>query len=232
MHSRSWKPRNASATKPRYQQSSAAPGSPFDSSRIRSYVAASCGFGAARRGAERIEQIHIGRRRPLVAEELLDVADRVADLRQHRIAVARVADREAQHLVQRQRPVVAEHRHPAAERAGHDGCERPRSRHELEPELVAVALDRRGARRRPLRAEDDAARRPRARGARAGRRPGPFRCGSTTWSVKPAATAASNALPPCSSTAIPAADASQCVDATMPKVPRSSGRVVNVTARG
>src|SRR5712691_11953316 len=57
--------------------------------------------------------------------------------------------------------------------------------------------------------------------------PGPFRCGSTTWSVKPAATAASNALPPCSRTAIPAADASQCVEATMPNVPLSSGRVVN-----
>src|SRR3954470_9576353 len=55
--------------------------------------------------------------------------------------------------------------------------------------------------------------------------PGPLRCGSTTCSVKPAATAASNALPPCSSTAIPAADASQCVDATIPKVPLSSGRV-------
>ena len=40
-------------------------------------------------------------------------------------------------------------------------------------------------------------------------------------------TAASNALPPRSSVAIPAADASQCVDATMPNVPRSSGRVVN-----
>src|SRR5215831_8668938 len=60
--------------------------------------------------------------------------------------------------------------------------------------------------------------------------PGPFRCGSTTWSVNPAATAASKALPPSSSTAIPAADASQCVEATMPKVPRSSGRVVNAIA--
>src|SRR5690349_7976121 len=57
--------------------------------------------------------------------------------------------------------------------------------------------------------------------------PGPLRCGSTTWSTKPAATAASNALPPRSSTDIPAADASQCVEATMPNVPRSSGRVVN-----
>src|SRR6185369_3578739 len=38
---------------------------------------------------------------------------------------------------------------------------------------------------------------------------------------------ASNALPPCSSTAIPAAEASQCVEATMPNVPASSGLVVN-----
>src|SRR3954453_11406062 len=61
--------------------------------------------------------------------------------------------------------------------------------------------------------------------------PGPFRCGSTTWSAKPAEAAASNALPPRSSTAIPAAEASQCVDATIPNVPRSSGRVVNSTPR-
>src|SRR6266511_1096440 len=57
--------------------------------------------------------------------------------------------------------------------------------------------------------------------------PGPLRWGSTTCSVKPAATAASKALPPRSRTAIPAALASQCVEATMPNVPRSSGRVVN-----
>jgi hypothetical protein len=29
---------------------------------------------------------------------------------------------------------------------------------------------------------------------------------------------------------MPAADATQCVEATIPNVPRSSGRVVNVTA--
>ena len=52
-------------------------------------------------------------------------------------------------------------------------------------------------------------------------------CGSTTCSANPAATAASNAFPPRSSTAIPAALASQCVEATIPKVPDSSGRVVN-----
>jgi hypothetical protein len=33
-------------------------------------------------------------------------------------------------------------------------------------------------------------------------------------------------LPPRSSTAMPAAEASQWVDATIPQVPRSSGRVV------
>src|SRR2546428_9478030 len=59
--------------------------------------------------------------------------------------------------------------------------------------------------------------------------PGPFRCGSTTCRVNPAAAAASKAVPPDSSTAIPAAVASQCVEATMPNVPASSGRVVNTT---
>src|SRR6266496_3183020 len=47
----------------------------------------------------------------------------------------------------------------------------------------------------------------------------------------PAATAASKAFPPRSKTAMPAAEASQCVDATMPNVPRSSGRVVNRSTR-
>src|SRR3954454_13760988 len=61
--------------------------------------------------------------------------------------------------------------------------------------------------------------------------PGPFRCGSTTCRASPAATAASNAFPPRSSTAIPAGDASQCVEATMPNVPLSSGRVVKEIPR-
>ncbi len=52
-------------------------------------------------------------------------------------------------------------------------------------------------------------------------------CGSTTCSTSPAATAASNAVPPFSSTAMPAAEASQCVEAIMPNVPASCGLVVN-----
>src|SRR5664279_4652841 len=57
--------------------------------------------------------------------------------------------------------------------------------------------------------------------------PGPFRCGSTTCSVKAVATPASNALPPFSKVAIPTAVAIQCVDVTTPNVPSISGLVVN-----
>ena len=56
--------------------------------------------------------------------------------------------------------------------------------------------------------------------------PGPLRCGSTTCSTKPPAAAASNALPPRSSTPMAVCEASQWVDATTPKVPVISGRVV------
>src|SRR3984893_9511030 len=57
--------------------------------------------------------------------------------------------------------------------------------------------------------------------------PGPLRWGSTTCSVKAVATAASKALPPFSSVAIPTAVAIQWVEVTTPKVPSISGRVVN-----
>src|SRR6266550_3359628 len=57
--------------------------------------------------------------------------------------------------------------------------------------------------------------------------PGPFRCGSTTCSVNAVATAASKALPPLSSIDMPMAVAIQWVDATTPKIPSISGRVVN-----
>src|SRR5712672_917612 len=56
--------------------------------------------------------------------------------------------------------------------------------------------------------------------------PGPLRCGSTTCSVKAVAQAASKALPPFSSAAMPTAVAIQWVEVTTPKVPSISGRVV------
>ena len=177
----------------------------------------------------RDREVDLGRGRPLVAEQLLDVADGAGDRRHHRVAVLRVVDRVLRDLGERQRAVVAQHRHPAAERAGDDGRERAGAGNERRGRA------RRGSARSSRPAAPAPARRarrgsPRAAGKRiAGRSPpGPFRCGSTTCSVSPAATAASKALPPCSSTAIPAADASQCVEATIPNVPRSSGRVVKL----
>ena len=56
--------------------------------------------------------------------------------------------------------------------------------------------------------------------------PGPLRCGSTTCNVNAVATAASKALPPFSSVAMPTAVAIQWVDVTTPNVPSISGRVV------
>ena len=128
--------------------------SPFDSSRIRRYVAASCGlrcsvpgFGTGRYTSADV--VHSSRK----SASTLRIAPAICG--SSGIAVLRVADREAQHVAERQRAVVAQHREPAAERAGHDRGERAGARHEREPELVAVALDRRRARRRPLRAEHD-----------------------------------------------------------------------------
>src|SRR3979409_919166 len=57
--------------------------------------------------------------------------------------------------------------------------------------------------------------------------PGPLRGGAPAGSGKAGATAASKALPPFSSAAMPTAVAIQCVDATTPNVPSISGRVVN-----
>src|SRR3954468_11190358 len=60
--------------------------------------------------------------------------------------------------------------------------------------------------------------------------PMPFMCGSTTCRTNAVDTAASKALPPRSSTPMPAADAIQWVLVTTPNVPTISGRVVKVMA--
>ena len=109
---------------------------------------------AVERFAQRRE-VDLRGRRPLVAEQRFHVADRTGDARHDRIPVLGVADREAQHLRERQRAVVAQQRDPAAEGARDDGGQRARPGHEIEPELVAIALDRRRLRRRALRAQDE-----------------------------------------------------------------------------
>ena len=181
------------------------------------------------RAGRRRRQPELGRRRPLLAEQRLDARrSRRAIPGMRREAVARVADRVAQHVARarscRSRAAAASRRRTRPARRRRAGRCRARGRARA-----------RGRPRSSRRAAPAPARRRRA--ARPSRQisigtspPGPLRCGSTTCSAKPAATAASNALPPRSSTAIPAADASQCVEATMPKVPLSSGRVVNIAA--
>src|SRR4051812_41790048 len=46
----------------------------------------------------RDRKVDVGRGRPLVAEERLDVPDRTGDLRNHGVTVLRVVDRKAQHV--------------------------------------------------------------------------------------------------------------------------------------
>src|SRR5207253_2177465 len=117
-------------------------------------------------------EVELGGGRPVLVEEPFDATDRLHDPRNERIAVLRVADREAHHVPERQRPEVAEQQHPAVERTRDDGGKKTRAGNEVEPELVAVALDRRRARSDALRAEDErlaALRRPDDRGQVAAR---------------------------------------------------------------
>ena len=119
-----------------------------------------------------------------------------------RIAVLGVADRELEDVGEAPRAELAEQEQPAAERPRHARGEHASPRNELVAEL-AEPFDRRrgGATPWPHRASGS----PRSTDKTAGTSPpGPFRCGSTTWSTKPVATAASNAFPPRSSTDIPA----------------------------
>ena len=100
-------------------------------------------------------EVDVDRGRPVVAEELLDLADRVADRRECRVAILGVADREVEHVPERQGPVLAQQLDPAAESPWDDRGQRAGAGDQLEPELVAVPLDRRRPRRGALRAEDE-----------------------------------------------------------------------------
>ena len=150
----------------------------------------------------RRRQVQLGRARP-AAQERFDVPDRRDDRGHDRVPVVGVADRVCEHVLEPPRPEPLEQEQPAAERAR--GRTPPAGRCPARARARASGT---------ARSSPPAARRParRARAARpssagqitAGRSPpGPFRCGSTTCSTKPAAHAASNALPPRSSTAHP-----------------------------
>ena len=192
----------------------------------RRQVAASRGLRNVEPGLRR-GQVELGRPGP-PTQQRLGALDRGRDPLDDRVAVLGVADRVGEHLVERPRPELLEQQEPAAERAG-DARRLDTGARDEDMAARPKRLDRRACRaRRPGRRGRAAS--PASAGQKtAGRSPpGPFRCGSTTCSTNPAAQAASNALPPRSSTAMPVCVASQCVDATAPNVPRSSGRVVKL----
>ncbi len=97
-------------------------------------------------------QEDLGRRAPLVAEQLGDPLDRPADRRDDGEAAVGKPDRELGDVREPPGAEVAEHEHPAVERARDDGGEEARPRDQVEAE-VAKPVDRRALRRRSLRAE-------------------------------------------------------------------------------
>ena len=114
----------------------------------------------------------------------------------------------------------------APEGPGHAGRQQPGPRHQVEAQLPEP-LD--GGRPRHRALPVDHYTRPLPAGAaRIGTSPpGLVQVRLHHLEGEPAATAASKALPPRSSTAIPVAEASQWVEDTTPKDLRSSGRVAN-----
>ena len=173
-----------------------------------------------------VRQIDRGRGRPVRAEQFLDGLDGGGGALDQRIAVAGVGDGGLQHVAQPHRAVVAQQQHPGFEGAGHAGrraarcrapCRGPRSRNARWWRLAGAGPWPQITSVRPrLTSWTMIGTSP----------PGPFRCGSTTCSVKAVATPASKALPPFSRMPMPTAVAIQCVEVTTPKVPSISGRVV------
>ena len=124
--------------------------------------------------------------------------------------------------------MLGEQQHPGPERAGHAGGEEPGAGTRSRPSSPE-RLDGGGTGRGTLSVQHKylAAAGVEADHRHFARGPAHVRLDHLQ---RPAATAASKALPPCSSTARPAADASQWVEATMPNVPASCGLVVNGSA--
>ena len=181
--------------------------------------------GVGKQGARfwdsRPTQLDFCRGGPFVTEQFFDPAYGIADRGHERVAVPCVVDRVAHRLREAKRTELAEQEHPRVERSGNAGSEQPCARHEVDARCSLCGWRRTLATYyqclRPVSAVEDDRDLP----------AGPLRWGSTTWRARPAATAASKALPPASNTAMPADEASQCVEATMPWVPTRSGLVVN-----
>ncbi len=103
----------------------------------------------------------LGRARPVLLEEPGDALDRRCNALEQRMPVARVADREGEHVGELPGPVVAQEQQPGVDRAGDRGGEGAGAGDEREA-LRPVVIDRGTGRRRPLAHEHDG----RARGVR------------------------------------------------------------------
>ncbi len=108
---------------------------------------------AKRRAGPWGRKVEVGRARPF-AQQRLDALDDRSDPGDDGVPVLRVADREAEHVLETPRPELLEQQEPAAECARDAGGEQPRSRHQLVAE-PANPLDRRVRGSDALRAEDD-----------------------------------------------------------------------------
>ena len=99
-------------------------------------------------------QEDLRRARPLVPEQVLDLADDPGDRRGHRKPLRGEPDRELEHVGEPPGPEAFEQQQPAAERARDDRREQTRPRYQRQA-AVAEGVDRRRPRRRPLTADDD-----------------------------------------------------------------------------
>ena len=226
----------ASATKPRYQAPRAASMRASRVAPVGLPAEALVGLGERRAGEQRARcghlaagQEHGGGRFPLRLEQRPHAFDRRGDARHDMDAVARVADGEGQ-------DVARIPRCPSRAAAG----TRRRTRRAPPPAAGRSPGSGRCRARGIFPASRPAARRPGrrsraasgARGVQDDRRvaAGAVQMRLGDLQREAVATAASNALPPRSSTAMPTWLASQCVLATTPNVPAISGRVVNMAA--
>ena len=153
--------------------------------------------------------------------------DRRPDPAHEREAALGVADRVLEHVVEPPRAEVAEQEQPGAEGAGHARGEHAGPRDEVVAEL-AEALDRGGRGRDSLAAEHERLVPVDGEEDRRHLAAGPVQVRLDDLEHEPGRDRGVERVAAALEHAIPAWDASQCVDATIPKVPRSSGRVVNV----
>ena len=160
----------------------------------------SAGFGTARRraGALPSAEPSVGRGVPVAPRTASRTVSTVAlDPREERVAVAR-RSRSPDSRTSRERAgaVVAQQEQPGVDGAGDGGGQRAGAGHQVEAQRRGSARWSRRPAPAPARTAR-AASGPAAVAKMAGTSPpGPLRCGSTTCRTKPAATAASKALPP------------------------------------